>query len=96
MNWADLKLEPADEKGFAATEGYGSTSHTRAGYLVGGGIEYALDDHVSLGLEYDYHDYGTFGVGFVGGAPQNEYNPDFSITTRAHYSTAQVRVNYRF
>ena len=84
VNWADLKLEPANEKGFSTTGGYGSTSRTRAGYLVGGGFEYALDNHLSLGVEYNYHDYGSFDAAFTGVAPVNEYNPDFSITARAH------------
>ena len=36
-----------------------SLSHTRVGYTVGGGIEYAVTNNVSLRAEYRYTDYGN-------------------------------------
>ena len=37
-----------------------STSHTRVGYTVGGGVEYAFTNNWSLRAEYRYTDFGTF------------------------------------
>jgi outer membrane immunogenic protein len=37
-----------------------SYSHTRVGYTVGGGIEYAITNNFSLRAEYRYTDYGSF------------------------------------
>jgi outer membrane immunogenic protein len=37
-----------------------SLSHTRVGYTVGGGVEYAITNNVSLRAEYRYTDFGTF------------------------------------
>ena len=37
-----------------------SLDHTRVGYTVGGGIEYAITNNWSLRAEYRYTDYGTF------------------------------------
>ena len=36
------------------------SDHTRVGYTVGGGIEYAITNNFSLRAEYRYTDYGTF------------------------------------
>ncbi len=37
-----------------------SYSHTRVGYTVGGGIEYAITNNFSLRAEYRYTDFGKF------------------------------------
>lgn len=37
-----------------------SISHTRVGYTVGGGVEYAVTNNVSVRVEYRYTDFGTF------------------------------------
>lgn len=37
-----------------------SLSHTRVGYTVGGGIEYAISNNWSLRAEYRYTDFGTY------------------------------------
>ena len=35
-------------------------SHTRVGYTVGGGVEYAFTNNLSVRVEYRYTDYGSF------------------------------------
>ena len=37
-----------------------SMSHTRVGYTVGGGVEYAITNNFSLRAEYRYTDFGSF------------------------------------
>ena len=37
-----------------------SISHTRVGYTVGGGVEYAFTNNWSIRAEYRYTDFGTF------------------------------------
>ena len=37
-----------------------SLSHTRIGYTVGGGVEYAVTNNVSVRVEYRYTDYGSY------------------------------------
>ena len=42
------------------TGGVDSLSHTRVGYTVGGGVEYAITNNVSLRAEYRFTDFGSF------------------------------------
>ena len=42
------------------TGGYQNLTHTRVGYTVGGGIEYAITTQFSLRGEYRYTDYGRY------------------------------------
>ncbi|MDR3463042.1 MAG: porin family protein [Beijerinckiaceae bacterium] len=37
-----------------------SMTHTRVGYTVGGGVEYAIDPHWSVRAEYRYTDFGHY------------------------------------
>jgi outer membrane immunogenic protein len=48
-----------------------SVTNTRHGYTVGGGIEYAFTENLSVKLEYDYLNFGTRTYGFnnLGTAP---------------------------
>lgn len=45
---------------YASPVGAFSASHTRIGYTVGGGVEYAITPNWSLRAEYRYSDYGSF------------------------------------
>ena len=40
--------------------GFDAFSHSRLGYTIGGGVEYAFTDHIALRAEYRYSDYGSF------------------------------------
>jgi outer membrane immunogenic protein len=71
----------------------GSKSETNAGWMVGGGLEYALTDHWHLRAQYQYIDLGsvefdTSGVGSFSTAPDftghheaelREHNASFAI-----------------
>lgn len=74
-----------------------ATSHTRWGWTVGAGLEYALAQNWSFKTEYLYVDLGTSNVlsssvddsanGFTAGA-------NLKVTTRFH--TVRAGINYRF
>ena len=68
-------------------------SHTRVGRTVGGGVEYALTNAVSVRGEYRYSDFGTFSypvVNIVGGVP------GFQIRRRETEQRVQAGVSYKF
>ncbi|HEV2571746.1 porin family protein [Methylocella sp. CPCC 101449] len=64
-----------------------STTTTRAGWTVGAGVEYAIDNNWSVRAEYRYTDYGRFNVGFF---------PLGSANTRFRENAVRVGVSYRF
>jgi outer membrane immunogenic protein len=45
---------------FGAAGSEDSLSHTRVGYTVGGGVEYAIDNNWSIRAEYRYTDFGHY------------------------------------
>ena len=45
---------------YVTTLGFDNLSHTRVGYTVGGGVEYAITNNWSLRGEYRYSDFGSF------------------------------------
>ncbi len=77
-----------------------SINDTRSGFTVGGGIEYGLNENLSLKLEYDFLDFGTKNYNFnnlsftpVGGVPTAVALPA-SVKSVTNMLTAGV--NYRF
>lgn len=64
----------------------GSKSETRAGYTVGGGIEYALTGNVSLKGEYSYVDLGS--------ATHRFYDNDVAYPGAGLYVTVKDDVNF--
>ena len=70
----------------AAGAGLATPSHTRVGYTVGGGVEYAITTQWSLRAEYRYSDFGSFGdpVGVV------------IVPRRETMQRAQVGFSYKF
>jgi outer membrane immunogenic protein len=85
--WADADMS---FRAFGPDSGKISDSETLNGYVLGGGIEWALTDKWSTKLEYQYVDLeDTHLTGFVGG---NRYDtridPDFH--------TVRLGLNYRF
>jgi outer membrane immunogenic protein len=63
-----------------------SESGIRTGYALGGGLEWALDDHWSVKSEYLYVDLGNAAVSA----------PGFAATTDTELHNARVGLNYRF
>ncbi len=75
----------------------GSDSFTFTGATVGGGIEYAAWNNISLGIEGRYTWYGshTFNVGTVSVGPPVTFVP---VSERVTLQTAEImgKVNFRF
>jgi outer membrane immunogenic protein len=67
-------------------------SSTRAGWTVGGGIEYAITNNWSVGAEYRYTDFGTFtespfAASFTGG---------WVATATHHITQNQVQIGFSY
>lgn len=95
---------PADEAtvvGFTRIPpGYLTTHDFRWGPTVGGGVEYALTSHWTLGVEYDYQDFGAKRVTFnprtgVPGA-EADLSPVFSVDSGLTSNLVEAKLNYRF
>ena len=93
---AGLKFSPDNETGFAATGGYGSTTDSRWGYVLGIGAAYALNSNLTVGVEYNYRDYGTSSTDFNPTGLKNQYNPPFKADTKVKVNTVVATVNYKF
>ena len=72
-----------------------TANQTRAGWTVGGGVEWAFLNNWSVKAEYDYYDFGSSSVTLVGtfaGAPIAV--PGVEI--RQRISAGKLGINYRF
>lgn len=79
----------------------GSNSSVLIGGTVGAGTEYSLTQHLHLGVEYRYADYGShqYGVGQISASQSNAGTFIFTpMMANMALSTNQVlaRLNYRF
>lgn len=77
-------------------EGF-SESYVRTGWVVGAGIEYALDENWSLGAEYLYTDLGSISetrrvVHSTAGAINTVFENEFDLSAHA----LRASLNYRF
>jgi outer membrane immunogenic protein len=70
--------------------GTAKTSETLNGWVVGGGLEYALSNNWSVKAEYQHFDFGTATARVV--YPYDEYNFDNKLTVDA----VTAGVNYKF
>ncbi len=68
-----------------------NSSHTRVGYTLGGGVEYAISNNWSLRAEYRYTDYGTFTENLAG-------STGGGLNVRHHETNNRVQggFSYRF
>jgi len=84
--WAPFKYD--NPCGGCITKDY-SSSETRSGWTVGGGIEYALVPNWSVKLEYDYLNFGHSTLFFPG-------SPPFTEIIANRINEVKVGLNYRF
>lgn len=93
--------------GLSSTWGTGSsTSFTRAGWTVGGGLEWMFAPHWSVKGEYLYYDLGSVAHGLgssgsivlpgFGGAGSPWFTNSSIASTRFNGSIARVGINYAF
>lgn len=79
----------------ASAFGAGAVSthdRTRTGYTVGGGIEYAFLNYVSVRAEYRYTNYGTFTDALGGAAP----GLNAAVAHRETDNRVQAGISYKF
>ena len=74
-----------------ATGGFDSFSHTRVGYTVGGGVEYAFTNNISARVEYRYTDFGRFSDNLI-----NSTGGLANVSHRETDNRVQAGVSYKF
>ena len=91
----DVSFAYSDQDG---ATGSGSASSRRTGWTVGGGIEWALNDHWSVKGEYLYLDFGSVtATGVINGAgPALGKSQGISTKVDLTAQIARFGVNYRF
>ncbi|MBB3609282.1 outer membrane protein [Rhizobium sp. BK602] len=72
----------------ASLEGVGSfdESKTKAGWVLGAGVEHAFTDHLTAKLEYQYVDFGKFNAG----------GDDLWSKATVDFHSIRVGLNYKF
>lgn len=75
----------------------GESSGTRTGWALGGGVEYAVTQNLSLKAEYLYYDLGTTHYAIAGGSsdPTEGFGGGFA-KARLNGSLARVGLNWKF
>ena len=81
-----IKLEAADiDRGRIDLGDFTSVSKTRAGYTVGGGVEYAVTSAMSIKAEYRFMDFGHISSTNSGGDNTRHRVKDHAITVGVNY-----------
>ena len=73
------------------TGGLDNYSHTRVGYTVGGGVEYAFTNNFSVRAEYRYTDFGTFTDNLA-----NSTGGGVNVSHRETDNRVQAGFSYKF
>jgi outer membrane immunogenic protein len=74
-----------------------STTSNKVGYVVGGGIEYALTNNVSVKGEFLYSQFGKVSTaGLIVNQAAPTFTNTFATSARVQDYTARVGLNYRF
>ena len=86
---------------FDATTGSfwtGSPSSTRVGWTIGGGVEYAITNNITIKGEYLYADLGSTSFTSIGNAAVAANFPGVVVSGKFDYNASIFRagVNYKF
>jgi outer membrane immunogenic protein len=74
-----------------------TASATKAGYAIGGGLEYALMNHWSVKAEYLYLNFGNVNTTGAVAFPANPVSSNvFANSANLHANIARLGVNYKF
>ena len=74
-----------------------ASANTKIGYVVGGGLEYALTNNVSVKGEFLYTQYGRVTTsGLIVNFAAPAFTNTFTTSARVQEYTARVGINYRF
>jgi outer membrane immunogenic protein len=79
------------QSNYVSALGSDSISHTRVGYTVGGGVEYAVTNNVSVRAEYRYTDFGNVTDNLVGSTALAT-----SVSHRETDNRVQAGISYKF
>jgi outer membrane immunogenic protein len=76
----------------------GSPSSTRVGWTLGGGVEYAVTNNITIKGEYLYANLGSSSFNTVGNAAAATFFPGVFATGKVNYNASIFRggVNYKF
>jgi outer membrane immunogenic protein len=74
----------------------GQHSSTQLGYTIGGGVEYALTNNVTLKGEYLYVDLGRNSATATGVAGPAVANDTFTARNNTEFSVARAGLNWKF
>jgi outer membrane immunogenic protein len=72
----------------------GSTDETHAGWMVGSGLQYALNDHWSVRAQYQYVDLGSVSFSYSGSAGFEGYTGSSAASLKEH--NASFAIMYKF
>jgi outer membrane immunogenic protein len=76
----------------------GSPSSTRVGWTIGGGVEYAVTNNITIKGEYLYADLGSTSFSSVGNVAAATFFPGVVVSGKINYNASIFRagVNYKF
>ena len=76
----------------------GSPSSTRVGWTIGGGVEYAITNNITIKGEYLYADLGSSSFNSIGNAASAIAFPGVVVSGKLDYNASIFRagVNYKF
>ena len=89
--WSDTTYAIDGNNGYGL--GYGTTTIDKAGWTIGGGLEYAIDSNWSAKVEYDYLDFGSIGVAFPTVAVVS--TPPAPLSVRQSLNVFELGINYK-
>ncbi|WOJ89911.1 porin family protein [Methylocapsa polymorpha] len=76
--------------------GFDSISRTRAGWTVGGGVEYAVTDNWSVRAEYRYADFGRYNDYLINSFPLTTAGVGLADAVHTHFTENRVQVGFSY